>query len=253
MEQSGVMVRTKNSGFILSALGTIFVLILSFHLVSIQPVEAASRYRRLNWNFDPRELLSLYYNRIPAYKPKKNYVWQKRGPGSEFLGKRSGGGNSFDKRVPGSEFLGKRVPGSEFLGKRVPGSEFLGKRVPGSEFLGKRVPGSEFLGKRVPGSEFLGKRVPGSEFLGKRVPGSEFLGKRVPGSEFLGKRVPGSEFLGKRTQHENDKHNVDLILMSGDDGNKILNLVKRSPEMAGDSTIQSDRNNFEFNLQNVLR
>ena len=64
----------------------------------------------------------------------------------------------YNKRAPGSEFLGKRVPGSEFLGKRVPGSEFLGKRVPGSEFLGKRVPGSEFLGKRVPGSEFLGKR-----------------------------------------------------------------------------------------------
>ena len=44
----------------------------------------------------------------------------------------------YNKRAPGSEFLGKRVPGSEFLGKRVPGSEFLGKRVPGSEFLGKR-------------------------------------------------------------------------------------------------------------------
>ena len=115
----------------------------------------------------------------------------------------------YNKRAPGSEFLGKRAPGSEFLGKRVPGSEFLGKRVPGSEFLGKRVPGSEFLGKRVPGSEFLGKRVPGSEFLGKRVPGSEFLGKRVPGSEFLGKRVPGSEFLGKRstTQNEDEFYN----------------------------------------------
>merc|ERR1712141_35992 len=55
----------------------------------------------------------------------------------------------YNKRAPGSEFLGKRAPGSEFLGKRVPGSEFLGKRVPGSEFLGKRVPGSEFLGKRT--------------------------------------------------------------------------------------------------------
>merc|ERR1712223_2331753 len=44
----------------------------------------------------------------------------------------------YNKRAPGSEFLGKRAPGSEFLGKRVPGSEFLGKRVPGSEFLGKR-------------------------------------------------------------------------------------------------------------------
>merc|ERR1712227_1048145 len=54
----------------------------------------------------------------------------------------------YNKRAPGSEFLGKRAPGSEFLGKRVPGSEFFGKRVPGSEFLGKRVPGSEFLGKR---------------------------------------------------------------------------------------------------------
>merc|ERR1712141_430584 len=55
----------------------------------------------------------------------------------------------YNKRAPGSEFLGKRAPGSEFLGKRVPGSEFLGKRVPRSEFLGKRVPGSEFLGKRT--------------------------------------------------------------------------------------------------------
>merc|ERR1711863_100770 len=54
---------------------------------------------------------------------------QKRGPGSEFLGKRSGDYSiRINKRVPGSEFLGKRVPGSEFLGKRVPGSEFLGKR-----------------------------------------------------------------------------------------------------------------------------
>jgi len=236
------MIRPKHPGIISSALGTIFVLILLFHLVSIQPVHAASHYRRLKWNLDPHELLSLYYNRASTYTPKKNYVWQKRVPGSEFLGKRSGG-NSFDKRVPGSEFLGKRVPGSEFLGKRVPGSEFLGKRVPGSEFLGKRAPGSEFLGKRVPGSEFLGKRVPGSEFLGKRVPGSEFLGKRVP----------GSEFLGKRTQLENDKHNVEMFLVGGDHGNtnKILNMVKRSPEMAGESTIQSDRNNFEADLQNV--
>merc|ERR1712141_519831 len=44
----------------------------------------------------------------------------------------------YNKRAPGSEFLGKRAPGSEFLGKRVPGSEFLGKRIAGSEFLGKR-------------------------------------------------------------------------------------------------------------------
>merc|ERR1711963_58190 len=49
----------------------------------------------------------------------------------------------YNKRAPGSEFLGKRAPGSEFLGKRVPGSEFLGKRVPGSEFLGKRNMGDE--------------------------------------------------------------------------------------------------------------
>merc|ERR1711953_1540242 len=33
----------------------------------------------------------------------------------------------YNKRAPGSEFLGKRAPGSEFLGKRVPGSEFLGR------------------------------------------------------------------------------------------------------------------------------
>ena len=115
-------------------------------------LDSRNRYSQLKWNLDPQQLLNLYYSRIPSYKQQRNnFVWQKRGPGSEFLGKRSVN-QSIYKRVPGSEFLGKRVPGSEFLGKRVPGSEFLGKRVPGSEFLGKRVPGSEFLGKRIPGS-----------------------------------------------------------------------------------------------------
>jgi len=241
MEQMRIFNRPQNSGIALTGLGTVLVLVLSFQL-SIQPTQAAlsGSYRQL-LSLQPHELLNLYYNRVPSYKPNNNnFVWQKRGPGSEFLGKRGGGyrGSSRSKRVPGSEFLGKRVPGSEFLGKRVPGSEFLGKRVPGSEFLGKRVPGSEFLGKRVPGSEFLGKRVPGSEFLGKRVPGSEFLGKRVPGSEFLGKRVPGSEFLGKRNMEYDDNLN-DLIHM-----------VKRSPESAADAGIQSDRNAFEATLEN---
>jgi len=241
MEQMRIFNRPQNSGIVLTGLGTLLVLILSFQL-SVQPTQAAlsGNYRQL-LSLQPHELLNLYYNRAPSYKPaQRNFIWQKRGPGSEFLGKRGGGyrGNSRSKRVPGSEFLGKRVPGSEFLGKRVPGSEFLGKRVPGSEFLGKRVPGSEFLGKRVPGSEFLGKRVPGSEFLGKRVPGSEFLGKRVPGSEFLGKRVPGSEFLGKRNME--DEENL----------NELINMVKRSPESAADIGIQSDRNAFEAALEN---
>jgi len=249
MEQMRAVTRPQNSGVVSSALGTFIVLSLSCHLVSVQPVQAAGHYNK--WSLRPHELFKLYYNQVPSYIPRGNtFVWQKRGPGSEFLGKRSGGysinkrvpGSEFlGKRVPGSEFLGKRVPGSEFLGKRVPGSEFLGKRVPGSEFLGKRVPGSEFLGKRVPGSEFLGKRVPGSEFLGKRVPGSEFLGKRVPGSEFLGKRVPGSEFLGKRSNIENDESN-DSISMDG------INMEKRSKEMF--TTLQSDRNNYEAGLDN---
>merc|ERR1711953_1200645 len=59
---------------------------------------------------------------------------------------------TYDRRAVEEEpywwYYNKRAPGSEFLGKRVPGSEFLGKRVPGSEFLGKRIAGSEFLGKR---------------------------------------------------------------------------------------------------------
>ena len=106
------------------------------------------------------------------------------------------------------------------------------------------------MGKRVPGSEFLGKRVPGSEFLGKRVPGSEFLGKRVPGSEFLGKRVPGSEFLGKRSNVENDESSDSMSLEGNydDNANTLINMVKRSPEMPGDASLQSDRNNFEAGL-----
>jgi len=271
MEQTSAVTRPQTSRRILSAFGTFFILTLSFQLASIQPVHAAPSYRQQRWSLQPHELLKLYYNRAPVYKPREsNFVWQKRGwgrgPGSEFLGKRSGGysinkrvpGSEFlRKRVPGSEFLGKRVPGSEFLGKRVPGSEFLGKRVPGSEFLGKRVPGSEFLGKRVPGSEFLGKRVPGSEFLGKRVPGSEFLGKRVPGSEFLGKRVPGSEFLGKRSNIDNDDQydNLNPNLEGNDDdsASHLINLFKRSPEMAEESAIQSDRNNYEAEIDHLVK
>merc|ERR1712038_721602 len=68
---------------------------------------------------NPIELLNYLSDQdfINGWRQSRS-IWQKRGPGSEFLG----------KRTPGSEFLGKRVPGSEFLGKRVPGSEFLGKR-----------------------------------------------------------------------------------------------------------------------------
>jgi len=138
-------------------------------------------------------------------------------------------------------YYNKRAPGSEFLGKRAPGSEFLGKRVPGSEFLGKRVPGSEFLGKRVPGSEFLGKRVPGSEFLGKRVPGSEFLGKRVPGSEFLGKRVPGSEFLGKRSHAEENNHEEEVEELY----DFLRHHPKRSLEVPLSVEQRNDRNRFD--------
>jgi len=281
MEQMRVGNRPQNSGIILLSVGTYFFLTVTFQLAALHPVTAdpRNRYSQLKWNLDPEQLLNLYYSRIPSYKQQRsNFVWQKRGPGSEFLGKRSDiqsidkrvpgseflgkrvpgseflgkrvpGSEFLGKRVPGSEFLGKRVPGSEFLGKRVPGSEFLGKRVPGSEFLGKRVPGSEFLGKRVPGSEFLGKRVPGSEFLGKRVPGSEFLGKRVPGSEFLGKRVPGSEFLGKRSNIDYDNENV--ILQNDDDdinASDLTKLVKRSPEVAGEDGVQGVRNAFEASL-----
>merc|ERR1712241_1031018 len=140
MEQMRAANRPQNSGVILLSVGTFFFLTVTFQLAALHPVEAdpRNRYSQLKWNLDPEQLLNLYYSRIPSYKQQRsNFVWQKRGPGSEFLGKRSDI-QSVDKRVPGSEFLGKRVPGSEFLGKRVPGSEFLGKRVPGSEFLGKR-------------------------------------------------------------------------------------------------------------------
>merc|ERR1711936_752312 len=140
MEQMRAANRPQNSGVILSSVGTFLFLTVTFQLAALHPVEAdpRNRYSQLKWNLDPEQLLNLYYSRIPSYKQQRNnFVWQKRGPGSEFLGKRSDI-QSIDKRVPGSEFLGKRVPGSEFLSKRVPGSEFLGKRVPGSEFLGKR-------------------------------------------------------------------------------------------------------------------
>merc|ERR1712198_326181 len=121
MEQMRIFNRPQNSGVVLTGLGTLLVLIISFQL-SVQPTQAASSgsYRQL-LSLQPHELLNLYYNRAPSYKPvQSNFIWQKRGPGSEFLGKRGGGyrGNSRSKRVPGSEFLGKRVPGSEFLGKR---------------------------------------------------------------------------------------------------------------------------------------
>lgn len=168
---------------------------------------------------DPLQLLTLLSRHDFIKGWDRSGIWQKRRPGSEFVG----------KRIPGSEFLGKR---SGPASKRVPGSEFLGKRAPGSEFLGKRAPGSEFLGKRAPGSEFLGKRAPGSEFLGKRWGSpSSFrpVGKRVPGSEFLGKRAPGSEFVGKREDPEEEL----------DEGVKIF---KRSPELAS-PLMQSDREN----------
>jgi len=143
------------------------------------------------------------------------------------------GGIISQKRGPGSEFLGKRVPGSEFLGKR--GSSTFNS----PQFLyHKRAPGSEFLGKRALGSEFLGKRAPGSEFLGKRAPGSEFLGKRAPGSEFLGKRAPGSEFLGKRYDGEIKRWQGDSVLHPS----YSYNIAKRSPELAVPLK-QSDREN----------
>ena len=46
-----------------------------------------------------------------------------------------------------------------------------------------------------------------------------------------------------------------MSLIGGDDDNtnKILNMVKRSSEVEGKSTIQSDRNNFEANLQNGIQ
>merc|ERR1712223_1124501 len=132
MEQMRTANRPQNSGVILLSVGTFFFLTVTFQLAALHPVGAdpRNRYSQLKWNLDPEQLLNLYYSRIPSYKQQRNnFVWQKRGPGSEFLGRRSDI-QSIDKRVPGSEFLGKRAPGSEFLGKRVPGSEFLGKRRP---------------------------------------------------------------------------------------------------------------------------
>merc|ERR1712141_34948 len=120
MEQMRAANRPQNSGVILLSVGTFFFLTVTFQLAALHPIEAdtRNRYSQLKWNLDPEQLLNLYYSRIPSYKQQRNnFVWQKRGPGSEFLGKRSDI-QSIDKRVPGSEFLGKRVPGSEFLGKR---------------------------------------------------------------------------------------------------------------------------------------
>merc|ERR1719507_2680139 len=120
----------------------------------------------------------------------------------------------------------------------------VAKRVPGSEFLGKRGGGFRPYGAGGRWAAALAKRM-GSEFLGKRVPGSESLGKRVPGSEFLGKRVPGSEFLGKRSKiddhAQNDNENMSLESNDEDDfASHMINMVKRSPETAEESAIQSD-------------
>ena len=52
MEQSRGMNRPKNSGFVLSALGTTFVLILSFYLVSFQPVQAGKLSENEKLRFD---------------------------------------------------------------------------------------------------------------------------------------------------------------------------------------------------------
>merc|ERR1712018_984441 len=129
--------RPQNSGIALTGLGTVLVLVLSFQL-SIQPTQAAlsGSYRQL-LSLQPHELLNLYYNRVPSYKPNNNnFVWQKRGPGSEFLGKRGGGfrGSNRSKRVPGSEFLGKRVPGSGFWGNVSLDRNFWVNAFPGLNF-----------------------------------------------------------------------------------------------------------------------
>merc|ERR1712157_574079 len=111
----------------LKGASTVFAIFILLHLTTTpttsEPIEV-----------DPLELLALLsrHDFIRGWE-KGGIISQKRGPGSEFLGKR--GSSTFNspqflyhKRAPGSEFLGKRALGSEFLGKRAPGSEFLGKR-----------------------------------------------------------------------------------------------------------------------------
>jgi len=68
---------------------------------------------------DPLQLLTLLSRHDFIKGWDRSGIWQKRRPGSEFVG----------KRIPGSEFLGKRAPGSEFVGKREDPEEDLDEGV----------------------------------------------------------------------------------------------------------------------------
>ena len=48
MEQMRAFIRPQNSGVFLSAIGTFFILSLSFHLVSVQPVQAGNLSKNNN-------------------------------------------------------------------------------------------------------------------------------------------------------------------------------------------------------------
>ena len=71
---------------------------------------------------------------------------QKRVPGMEFVGKRSGGLWN-DRLGFGKGIILKRAPGMEFVGKRNSWMKFMRKNPPLVEPARKRVPGMEFVVK----------------------------------------------------------------------------------------------------------
>ena len=83
---------------------------------------------------------------------------QKRAPGMEFVGKRSGGLWN-DRRGFGKGRISKRAPGMEFVGNRASWMKFMRKPSPIVEQARKRGPGMEFVGKRSSNSNNLSENV----------------------------------------------------------------------------------------------
>ena len=79
---------------------------------------------------------------------------QKRAPGMEFVGKRSGGLWN-DRMGFGKGRILKRAPGMEFVGKRASWMEFMRKASPLVEPARKRGPVMKFVGKRSSNSNNL--------------------------------------------------------------------------------------------------
>ena len=83
---------------------------------------------------------------------------QKRAPGMEFVGKRSGGLWN-DRLGFGKGIILKRAPGMEFVGKRNSWMKFMRKNPPSVEPARKRGPGMEFVGKRSSNANNLAENI----------------------------------------------------------------------------------------------